>query len=146
VAQPVFSPPPFSVFPPQKVMKDDNYAVFLADNEEALLRCNEQKECEIALFNLGFIYGYPRSPYRDQAAALWYFDELNKNYPNSPWAFQAQAWIAFINESLALEESRRQLRAHLHTREERIRTLRQQLQGARQIDIEMDEKERELLR
>jgi hypothetical protein len=146
VSQPVFSPPPSSMFPPQKVMKDDNYAAFLAENEGALQRCGEQTECDIVLFNLGFIYGYPQSPYRDRAAALWYFDELQKNYPQSPWAFQAQAWTAFINESLALEESRRQLRAHLHTREERIRTLRQQLQGARQIDIEMDEKERELLR
>lgn len=146
VARPVFVPPPTSVFPPQKVMKDENYAAFLAENEEALQNCSEQGRCEIALFNLGFIYAYPRSPYRDRATALWYFNELNKNYPDSAWAFQAQAWIAFINESLALEESRRDLRAHLQTREERIRTLLQQLKAAQQIDIEMDKKERELLR
>jgi outer membrane protein assembly factor BamD (BamD/ComL family) len=127
-------------------MKNGNYASFLAENEEILQRCRERPGCDMALFNLGFIYGYPRSPYRDPATALWYLDELIKTYPDSPWAFHAQAWISFINEGLVLEESRRQLQSHLYTREARIRELREQLKAARQIDIEMDKKERELLR
>jgi hypothetical protein len=142
----VFVPPPSSAFPPEKVLNGGDYAAFLAENEEVLQRCAERTGCDVALFNLGFVYAYPQSPYRDRATALWYFDELRKHYPRSPWASQAQVWVAFINESLALEERRRQLQAHLHTREERIRTLREQLKAARQIDIEMDKKERELLR
>jgi hypothetical protein len=137
---------PSSACFPQEVLQHGDYAAFLAENEKMLQRCTERIGCDEALFNLGFVYAYPQSPYRDRATALWYFDELKKLYPQSPWASQARVWVAFLNESLALEESRRQLQAHLHTREERIRTLREQLKAARRIDIEMDKKERELLR
>lgn len=137
---------PSPAFPPAAVLRGGDYAAFLAENEEILQRCAELATCDVALFNLGFVYAYPKSPYRDRATALWYFDELKKQYPQSPWALQAEAWSAFLTESLALEESRRQLQAHLQTREQRIRTLREQLKAARQIDLEMDKKERELLR
>jgi hypothetical protein len=139
------SPPPLPVFPPEAVMKDGNYAAFLAENEEVLQQCGKGVRCEVALFNLGFVYAYAQSPYRDLALALWYFDELVKKYPDTPWAHQGQAWIALISENLALAENRRQLQAHLRTREVTIRALRERLNGSREIDIEMEKKERELL-
>jgi len=54
--------------------------------------------------------------------------------------------MAFINDHLALEEARRQLQANLRNREGTIRSLRAQLDRSRAIDVEMEKKERELLR
>jgi TPR repeat protein len=138
-------PPPPS-FPPQQVMESGNYAQFLVENEWVLQHCAEGTECDIALFNLGFVYAYTQSPYRNLTKALQYFSELSQKYPRSPFAFQGQAWTALINDHLALEEARRQLQANLRNREGTIRNLRAQLNRSRAIDVEMEKKERELLR
>ena len=133
-------------FPPQMVMENGNYAGFLAENKRRLEKCGVGMGCDVALFNLGFIHAYSQSPYHDPAKALQYFGELLKKYPHSPWAFQGQVWIALINENLALDETRRRLQADLRTREATIRSLQKRLNRSRDIDIEMEKKERELLR
>ncbi|MBI3302847.1 MAG: hypothetical protein HYZ72_12350 [Deltaproteobacteria bacterium] len=122
--------PPSPLFPPQMVMENGNYAGFLAENLSILEKCGERTGCEIALFNLGFVHAYPQSPYRDPAKALQYFGDLRKKYPQSPWAYQGQVWVALINE--------------IRTREATIRSLRVQLHRSRDIDIEIERKEREL--
>lgn len=101
-------------------------------NKQMLERCGKGTGCEVALFNLGFVHAYPQSPYRDPTKALHYFDELRKKYPQSPWAAQGQAWVGLIQE--------------IRTRETTIRSLRVQLKRSRDIDIEMEKKERELSR
>ena len=141
---PVQPPPP--IFPPQRVMENGNYAEFLAENERALQGCTKGTGCDAALFNLGFTYAYSQSPYHNPAKALQYFSELAKKYPQSPWAFQGRAWTALLNENLALEEKQRQLQGNLRSRETTVRNLREQLNRSRDIDVEMEKKERELLR
>jgi len=127
-------------------MEKGNYAEFLVENEQALQNCQRGTECDVILFNLGFLYAYARSPYRNPAKALQYFSELSKRYPQSPWAFQGQAWSVLIKENLSAEENRRQLQANLRSREATIRSLREQLNRSRAIDVEIEKKERELLR
>lgn len=100
----------------------------------------------MALFNLGFVHAYPQSPYYDPSKALRYFDQLSNTYPQTPWAYQGRVWVAFINKTLALEETRRRLQADLRTREATIRSLQGRLDRSRDIDVEIDKKERELLR
>ncbi len=143
---PPLQPPPPPIFPPQRVMENSNYAEFLAENERALEGCAGGTECDVVLFNLGFTYAYSQSPYRDPAKALQYFSELAEKYPQSPWAFQGRAWTALLNENLALEEQQRQLQGNLRSRETAVRNLREQLNRSRDIDVEMEKKERELLR
>jgi hypothetical protein len=133
-------------FPPQQVMEDGNYDRFLAENRQTLERCGGSTGCEVALFNLGFVHAYPPSPYRDPSKALQYFDNLIKKYPQSPWAFEGRAWRALLNENLASEEKRRRLQTDLRSKNAAIGTLRKQLGRSREIDIEIDKKERELLR
>ncbi len=133
-------------FPPQQVMEQGNYSEFLAENQRLLGQCGEGKGCDVALFNLGFVHAYPSSPYRDPVKALQYFGDLRAKYPQSPWAVQGQVWMVFLRETLTLEESRRRLQADLRTREATIRGLRGQLNRAREIDIEHEKKERELVR
>lgn len=143
---PPIQPPSLPLFPPQRVMENGNYAEFLAANERALQECAGGTGCDVALFNLGFTYAYSQSPYRNPARALQYFSELTKKYPQSPWAFQGRAWTALLNETLALEEKQRQLQGNLRSREATVRNLREQLNRSRDIDVEMEKKERELLR
>ena len=127
-------------------MEDGNYAKFLAENYQLLERCQGGTGCEVALFNLGFVHAYPPSPYHDQGKALQYFDDLIKKYPQTPWAFEGRAWRALLTANLAAEEKRRRLQADLRSKDATIRTLRTQLGRSREIDMEIDKKERELLR
>jgi hypothetical protein len=142
---PSFEPSP-SAFPPQQVMEDGNYVKFLAENRQLLERCQGSSGCEVALFNLGFVHAYPPSPYHDPGKALQYFDDLIKKYPQTPWAFEGRAWRALLTANLASEEKRRRLQADLRSKDATIRTLRTQLGRSREIDMEIDKKERELLR
>lgn len=137
---------PRDVFPPQQVMQGGNYARFLAENRQKLERCEGDTGCEVALFNLGFVHAYPPSPYHDPGKALRYFEDLIKKYPQTPWAFEGRAWRALLTQNLALEEQRRRLQTDLRSKDVTIRTLRTQLGRSRDIDIEIDKKERELLR
>ena len=133
-------------FPPQQVMEDGNYARFLAENLQLLEHCGGGAGCEAALFNLGFVHAYPPSPYHDPSKALQYFDDLIKKYPQTPWAFEGRAWRALLIVNIASEEKRRRLQADLRSKDATIRTLRTQLGRSREIDMEIDKKERELLR
>lgn len=135
-----------AVFPPQKVMQQKNFAEFLAENQRRLQQCEASGGCDVALFNLGFLHAYPQSPYRNPPRALQYLTQLLKKYPRSPLAFQGQAWIALLHENLNLDESRRRLQGDLRTQETTIRSLREQINRSREIDLEMEKKERELSR
>jgi hypothetical protein len=137
---------PREAFPPQQVMEDGNYARFLAENRQLLERCQGSAGCEVALFNLGFVYAYPPSPYHNPGKALQYFDDLIKKYPRTSWAFEGRAWRALLTANLTSEEKRRRLQADLRSKDATIRTLRTQLDRSREIDMEIDKKERELLR
>jgi hypothetical protein len=138
-------------FPPQKVIESGDYRSFLVENQRHLSTCGGWIEggwieCDVILFNLGFVYAYPQSPYRDLRKARLYLRELHNRFPQSPWASQGQVLLAFMNEQVGLEEAHRQLRTDLRTRDAAIRKLRGQLDRSREIDIEIEKRERELLR
>jgi hypothetical protein len=140
------APPPLPVFPPQKVMESGDYAGFLGENMQALNDCNGTNLCEVALFNLGFIYAYPKSPYYDHTKGLPYFSELIKKYPQSPWAFQATAWIDIMKKNMTSEDKRRRLQGEVKSKDAAINELKQQIKRSREIDLKIEQKERELLK
>jgi hypothetical protein len=137
---------PGPAFPPQTVIESGDYRSFLRENTHALQRCGGWRDCDEALFNLAFVYAYPESPYRDAHKARHYLAELKNRYPQSPWVSPGQMLLGFLEEQTALEEAQRRLRAELRTREATIRKLREQLHRSRDIDIEIERKQRELLR
>lgn len=158
-------PPSLSVlsFPPQKAMESGDYGGFLATNEKALKECGEAGQCEIALFNLGFVHAYSKSSHYNPSKALRYFQELVKKYPQSPWAFQARAWIDLIKKSIASENVLRRLKDELKSkdsaidelqdlkevlksRESAINELQERMRRSRDIDVEIDQRERYLLK
>jgi hypothetical protein len=91
------------IFPPQQVMRSGAYGMFVTENLLALQQCTEPDQCASVLFNLGFVYAYPHSPYYDASKALPYFDDLQARYPETAWAFVSQAWTALLKEKLGLE-------------------------------------------
>jgi hypothetical protein len=135
-----------AAFPPQRVIENGDYRGFLAENQRSLSECGGWTACDVTLFNLGFVYAYPQSPYRDPQKARQYLRELHSKYPQSPWTSQGQVLLVFMNEQVSLEEAQRRLRADLRTRDAALRKLRGQLDRSREIDIEIEKKERELLR
>ena len=137
---------PQTSFPPQKAIETGDYKSFLAENKRSLTQCRGETGCDVILFNLGFVYAYPFSPYRDPQKARQYLDELHSRYPHSPWTMQGQVLLAFMDEQSGSGEAQRRLRAELRSRDAVIRKLREQLNRSREIDIEMEKKERELLR
>jgi hypothetical protein len=135
-----------AAFPPQKVIENGDYKGFLAENQRNLAACGGWTQCDVTLFNLGFVHAYPQSPYRDPQKARRYLHELRSRYPQSPWTSQGEVLLAFMNEQVDLEEAQRRLRSELRTREATIRKLQGQLNRSREIDLEIEKKERELLR
>ena len=138
-------PPPFSSFPPQKAMESGDYAGFIEENLSKLKKCSGQGECDVALFSLGFLHAYSGSGHYSPRKALYYFNELVATYPQSPWAFQAKGWTDVLGKSIAFEAQCRQLKGKLKTRNTAIGELQKQMERSRDIDVEMDRKERELL-
>jgi hypothetical protein len=135
-----------AAFPPQKVIQSGDYRSFLAENQRNLSACGGGTACDVTLFNLSFVYAYPQSPYRDPQKARQYLHQLRSRFPQSPWTSQGQVLLAFMNEQVSLEEAQRRLRADLRTRDAAIQKLQGQLNRSREIDIEVEKKERELLR
>jgi hypothetical protein len=148
-------------------MESGDYSGFVTENQQALEQCVEDTACATALFNLGFVHAYPHSPSYDPAKALQYLDALHTRYPQAPLDMQGQIWVAFMHDKLTLEETQRRLQADLHrlqgklhtlqgnlhtlqgdlrTREATIRSLQGRLKRARDIDLQIEKKERELLR
>lgn len=139
--------------PPPALMEGGNYRKFLTDNRQRLEQCAGGSDCEAALFNLGFVYAYPKSPYYNPAKAVEYFDELAQKYPRTSSAYTGRAWSALLRENISLEAKHRRLQTDLRTKEDSLRTkedtirsLRGQMDRSRELDIRLDKKERELLR
>lgn len=152
MVKPVTVLQPVPTFPPQKVMESGNYADFLAENQAKQKACSETAPCEEALFNLGFCYGYSKSPYYQPAKATDYFEELCRKYPQSPWAYQAKAWMDLLRRTVSAETGRRRLQGQLKTIEEQLKAknqnigdLQKQIERSRDIDLGIEQRERELL-
>ena len=137
---------PHPTFPPLKVIQNGDYRGFLAENRRNLSECGASMVCDVTLFNLGFVYAYPQSPYRDPQKARQYLHQLRSRFPQSPWTSQGRVLLAFMNEQVSLEEAQKRLRTDLRARDATIEKLQGQLNRSREIDIDLEKKERELFR
>jgi hypothetical protein len=83
-----------------------------------------------ALFNMGLIFAHYGYPKRDYKKSLDLFKRLVKVFPQSPLVGQAKIWIGLLqeNERLNIE----------------VEELNKTIKKSKQIDIEIDEKKKEL--
>ncbi len=174
-------PPPPPAFPPQSVMINDDYDAFVDENSKVLDSTQDYEKRATALFNLGFVYAYPKSPYYNAVNALQCLSLLTKYYPDSPLVYQAQVWIELLKkipqsanggkkrskarpdaksgsndkgragkdadstEEIGSVEEKQHMQEKLRSKEATIEELNKQIERYRQIDQEMEKKERELL-
>ena len=76
----------------------------LRENQKILSLATHQPPEDEALFNMGMIYVHPENLQRDSAKSLYFFDKVAEDYPKSPWAFQARAWMGMLQENGRLNQ------------------------------------------
>ncbi len=85
-------------------------------NQEILHFANGAPPADAALYNLGLIYAHYANPEKDYKKAAMYFTHLIEGFPQSPLVEEAKAWVGLFD---AIEKMR-------------------------QIDIDIEEKKKEL--
>jgi hypothetical protein len=116
-----------------------------------------RKEVDGALFNMGVILAYSHNPKKDYAKALSYFGQVVSDYPRSPKAEPARAWIEVLEEHQKILEEKQKLREEKRTvakekealaREKELLSqekekLKQMAEKSRQVDIEIEKRRRQ---
>jgi len=116
----------------QKLLDQGDYEGALKENMKAISLCKSNPPGDEGLFNTGLIYAHYGYPKKDYHKALDYFKKLVKVYPQSPLAGEAKIWIEILRENMRLNVV--------------IKELNQVINKSKQIDIEIDEKKKELLK
>jgi len=101
----------------QDLIAQGNFAAALEGNRRIVEGSSNPRRDE-ALFNMGLIYAHPANPDQDYKKSQTYFDRLVTEYPRSELAEQARVWVQLL----------------------------QMIEKAKQVDIEIEEKKKELIR
>lgn len=102
----------------QQLLARGDFAGALQANQEVLARSPQSPPGDAALFNLGLIHVHYANPRRDLGQARDCFARLGQEFPDSPRAEEARIWLGILET----------------------------LEKTRQIDIDIEEKKRELRR
>jgi tetratricopeptide (TPR) repeat protein len=135
----------------QRLFNQGDYEGSVKENQKALSLYDHVPPGDEALFNTGLIYAHSGNPQRDYQKSLDHFTRLVKVFPLSPLAMQAKIWIGVLQENERLtretEESNKSIRKSQQENErlnKEIEKLKEAIQKSKQIDIEIDEKKKEL--
>ena len=101
-----------------RMLTSGDYQGSLKENRKVLSLNNTAPPADQALFNIGLIYAHYGNPDKDYREAALYFGKLIQKYPESPLAEQAKIWINTLNI----------------------------IEKAKQVDIEIDKKKKEMTR
>ena len=102
----------------------------LTKNQAVLSLQDKTSSAEEALFNIGVIYAHNGYPKRDYQKSLEHFRRLVRIFPQSPFAGWAKIWIGIIQDNVRLKKE--------------VEELNKNFRKSRQVDIDIDEKRREL--
>ena len=114
----------------QKLLDQGDYKGSLRENEKVLSLYDNIPPGDEALFNIGLIYAHYGYPKRDYKKSLDLFKRLVKTFPQSPLAGQAKLWIGILRENERLNRE--------------IEELNKTIKKSKQVDIEIEEKKKEL--
>jgi len=101
-----------------ELIKINNFTKALELNQNALSTSDKKHRLDEILFNIGLIYAHHENPDKNYNVSIEYFDRLIKEYPESPLVEQAKVWQGLLD---VIEKSK-------------------------QVDIEIDQKKKELAR
>jgi tetratricopeptide (TPR) repeat protein len=114
----------------QKLLDQGDYEGSLKENQKVLSLYDNVPPGDEALFNTGLIYAHYGYPKRDYQKSLDHFKRLVKVFPQSPFAGQAKIWIGLLQENERLKRE--------------IEELNKTIKKSKEVDIEIDEKKKEL--
>ncbi len=114
----------------QKLFNQGNYEASLKENQKVLSLYDHVPPGDEALFNAAVIYAHYGYPKRDCQKSIDHFKRLVKVFPQSPLLGQAKIWIEILQENERLNRE--------------IEELNKAIKKSKQIDIELDEKKREI--
>jgi tetratricopeptide (TPR) repeat protein len=112
-----------ALFRAQRLLAQGDFEGSLIENQKVLSSAGHKPPEDEALFNLGLIYAHSANPKRDYSKSLDFFRKLLKDYPKSPLVEQAKIWIAVLQEN---------------------EKLNQVIEKSKQVDLEIEEKKREI--
>jgi tetratricopeptide (TPR) repeat protein len=107
----------------QRLLAQGDFDGALASAQRALSLSARKPSEEDALLTLGSIYAHPGNPKKDFTKSLEFFRKLVKEHPKSPSAEQGKIWIGVLQENEKLNEM---------------------IQKSKQVDLEIEEKKREI--
>ena len=114
----------------QKLLDQGDYEGSLKENQKALSLYDNVPPGDQALFNAGLIYAHYGYPKRDYQKSLDHFRRLLKVFPQTPYAGQAKIWIGILQENERLNRE--------------IEELNKTIKKSKEVDIDIDEKKKEL--
>lgn len=114
----------------QKLLDQGDYEGALKENQKVLSLYDNVPPGDEALFNAGLIYAHYGYPKRDCKKSLDLFKRLVQMFPHSPLVGQTKIWIGILQENERLSRE--------------IEELNKTIKKSKQVDIEIDEKKKEL--
>jgi len=102
----------------QRLIRQGDFEGALRENQKVLSLSPKSPPGDAALFSMGLIHIHYANPKKDYKRALSFFTQLQKEFPRSPLTEEAKVWVGVLE---AMEK-------------------------ATQIDIEIEEKKKELTR
>ena len=102
----------------EKFLLNGDYKRALKENQQILEMSAKSPLRDRALFNIGLVYAHFDNPDKDYKKSLGFFTKLIKEHPESPLLGQARIWQSVLNV----------------------------IEGAKQVDIEIEKKKKELQR
>ena len=144
--------------PAERVIIPSNFDQALKENQKILAEGKGQQD--LALYNIGVISANSANPKKDYFKALTSFKTLLKDYPTSPRAEPAKAWVQalelnFMNleEGQKLAEEKRTLaRERDQLAQERAQLTQERnklnyaIEKSRQLDAEIEKRRKQSLR
>lgn len=93
----------------QELFARKDFEEALNANQEILILASHQPPEDEALFNIGLILAHPEYSGRNVAKSLYFFNKAMEDYPQSPWAPQARAWVGMLQQVQRLDQRLEQL-------------------------------------
>ncbi len=121
-----------SLFTAQRLFDQGDYEGSLKENQKVLSFYGDVPPGDEALFNMGIIYAHYEYPKRDYQKSLDHFKRLVSLFSRSPFSGQAKIWIGILQENERLNR--------------KIEELNKAIKKSKQVDIEIDEKRKEILK
>lgn len=112
------------------LLANGDYDGSLKENQEVLSMSGKNIPGDEALFNMGLIYAHYEYSKRDYKMSLDLFKRLVKIYPQSPLVVHATIWIGILKENERLNSE--------------VAELNKTIKKTKQVDIEIEEKKKEL--